>query len=103
MPTVPGRTAWARSTRITSGANQGTKTDASDSDQANYDVATRTLFIRLGTGANGTVGGQLAPGASTTIKFKVTIDSAQLSGIVANQGFITAKGLKGAPRFTLAD
>ncbi len=87
---VPG------SIQISQGPNAGSKTDATGDDQGNFNAATKTLTVRLGTGANATVGGTLAPGESTTVKFQVTID-ASASGTIENQAQITAGGLKGAP------
>lgn len=62
---VPG------SLRITAGANSGTKSDASGDDQAEYSAG--KVYFRLGTGANAVSGGTLAPAATTTFKFKVTV------------------------------
>jgi uncharacterized repeat protein (TIGR01451 family)/MYXO-CTERM domain-containing protein len=81
---------------ITAGANTGAKTDMAADDQCEYDGATRTITCRLGTGANGAMGGQLLVGESSTIKFNVTID-ATASGTIFNQATITAGGLLGAP------
>jgi len=87
---VPG------SISITAGANAGTKTDPNGDDQCEYTGATRTVTCRLGTGANAAQGGQMVVNASTTIKFRVTID-ATASGTINNQAIITAAGLLGAP------
>jgi gliding motility-associated-like protein len=68
---VPG------SISITHGPNLGAKTDATGDDQAEYIAASKTIKVRIGTGANTTLGGQVAnstTGAdSTVIKFKVTV------------------------------
>lgn len=72
------------------------KTDAKDTDVADYDAATRTVTVRLGAGASGTAGGTMAIGASSTVSFKVTID-AGASGKLENQANITASGQQGAP------
>jgi clumping factor A len=90
---VPG------SIQITAGANLGNKTDATGDDQANFTAATKTITVRLGTGANATNGGTLAVGASTTVKFRVTID-ATATGTIENQAQITAGGQLGAPPST---
>ena len=67
---VPG------SLRVTVGPNSGIKSDALADDQGEYIAASRTIRVRIGTGANGTVGGQVnnsSNGAdSTQIKFRCT-------------------------------
>jgi clumping factor A len=76
--------------------NAAVLTDAIDTDVAEYVGATRLVRVRIGTGATGAVGGSLAINASTTIKFKVTID-ATATGSILNQAVVTAGGLQGAP------
>ncbi|WP_299921853.1 hypothetical protein [uncultured Nocardioides sp.] len=75
---VPG------SVRVTAGANQGTKTDATGDDQAEYVAASRTVRVRAGTGANATAGGRLAPSATTTVTFRVRVDSAAAGTTLSN-------------------
>jgi len=75
------------------------KTDAAGDDQANFTAATKTLTVRLGTGANATTGGNLAVNATSVIKFRVTVDGT-VSGTISNQANITASGLLGAPPST---
>jgi large repetitive protein len=65
---VPG------SLEITAGANAGKKTDAPGDDQGEYDPSTRTVRMRIGTGANATRGGTMDPGASTTFVFRARVD-----------------------------
>lgn len=87
---VPG------SLTIVSGANNGNKTDGVDADQAEYVTNSRTVVFRLGTGATGTVGGRIAVGESSTVRFRVTVNTG-VTGLVANQAQITANGeAKGA-------
>jgi uncharacterized repeat protein (TIGR01451 family) len=86
---VPG------SINVFSGPNMGMKTDAAADDQADFDAATRTLTVRLGTGATATAGGKLAIGEMTEVRFQVTIDAAT-RGDLTNQGFIVAAGEQGA-------
>jgi uncharacterized repeat protein (TIGR01451 family) len=86
---VPG------SLTIKAGPNMGDKTDASGDDQGTYDAASRTLTVRLGTGASATMGGSLAIGASTEVTFQVTVDD-DTRGEIANQGVIIAAGEQGA-------
>ncbi len=87
---VPG------SIQVVSGANAGTKTDATGDDQGEYPSGSRTVRVRLGTGANGTTGGTMAIGASVTVAFRVTVNSL-VNGLIENQAIITASGAAGAP------
>ncbi|GEM_PF-5387864 len=81
---VPGSLA------IISGANSGTKTDASGDDQAEYYSASKSITVRLGTGANSTTGGTLAIGDSTTLRFRMVISPAAVDDApVHNQGTLT--------------
>jgi len=81
--------------------NVGVKTDVPGDDVAEYDLATRTLTVRLGTGATATQGGSvkgvLKPGdvaETTSIAFRAKIVST-LQGRVENQGIIRAGGMLG--------
>jgi len=47
------------------------KTDAMASDEAEYDVTNNRVVFRLGTGANGTTGGEVAAGISGNVTFEV--------------------------------
>lgn len=87
---VPG------SIQITAGANIGVKSDSAGNDQGEYLSGSRTVRVRLGTGANGTTGGTIAIGASTTVVFRATVDASAL-GQIANQAVVTASGASGAP------
>ncbi|HMU47244.1 MAG TPA: T9SS type A sorting domain-containing protein [Chitinophagaceae bacterium] len=51
--------------------NGVSKTDLSADDQAEYDFANNRVIFRLGTGANGTTGGEVSSGSSGTITFDV--------------------------------
>lgn len=73
----PWLTYVPNSLRIVSGANAGTKSDNTDTDQAEYLTTggpNRVVF-RLGTGANGTQGGVLAKDESTSFYFDTTVDN----------------------------
>jgi len=72
-----GTTYKANSLKVTAGVNAGSKTDASDGDQAQFVSGTSTVQFQLGTGAGGTgtSGGTLAPGESTTVTFQVTVNA----------------------------
>ena len=82
---VPG------SIRVTAGANAGAKTDAGADDQGEYISASRTVRVRLGTGATAAAGGSARAGVSTTVAFRVTVDAATL-GTVSNQATVTGGG-----------
>jgi len=51
------------------------KTDALSDDQANYDLVNNRVVFRLGTGANGTSGGNIAVGSSGNVQFDVIVTS----------------------------
>ncbi|WP_437967887.1 DUF3344 domain-containing protein [Sorangium sp. So ce260] len=96
-PLPAGVTYVPGSLSVTAGANMGPKTDAAGDDQGEYDAATRTVRVRLGTGANGTAGGSLpAATGSSTVSFQVRVD-AGASGLIRNQAIVTAAGQQGAP------
>jgi uncharacterized repeat protein (TIGR01451 family) len=91
-----GVTYVPQSISISSGPGAGAFTDAAGDDRADYVAATRTLKVRLGTGATATTGGSLAINQVSAVKFKVTID-ANASGSILNQAIISAEGALGAP------
>ncbi len=95
-PLPAGVTYVANSLEVSTGPNAGGKTDGAGDDQGEYSAATRTVTVRLGTGANAVQGGQLASGASTTVSFLVQVDAGAF-GVIENQAQITASGLLGAP------
>lgn len=83
---VPG------SITVVSGANTGSKTDAAADDQAEYTASTRTVTVRLGTGANASTGGQLLPGQEARVRFRVTVNSGTPGGtVINNSGQVTYK------------
>lgn len=84
---VPG------SLTVVSGANAGAKTDATGDDQAEYTAAARRVTFRVGTGANATTGGSLAPAAATSVRFRVTINTPLPNGtLVSNQAAVNFNG-----------
>ena len=85
-----------QSISISAGPGVGAFTDALADDRAEYVAASRTVRVRLGTGATGALGGSLAINQSTVVKFKVTID-ANAAGSIFNQAIVTAEGAQGAP------
>lgn len=81
---IPANTTFvAGSLSIPTGANAGNKTDAAGDDQAEYIAATpaRVVF-RIGTGANATTGGTLAPTNSGSVRFRVQVNAAAAEGAV---------------------
>jgi len=71
---VPSATAYvAGSLQVLSGSGAGAKTDAASDDQAEYDAVNDRVVFRLGAGANASAGGDLAQGASTSVRFEVRI------------------------------
>ena len=59
------------------GVTSGIKTDTAGDDVAEYILngSTQTIRFRLGTGANGTDSGTLAPNESYEVQFKVTVNN----------------------------
>jgi uncharacterized repeat protein (TIGR01451 family) len=73
---IPANTTYKPgSLVITAGANAGAKTDAADSDQAELMGSSVRFQLGSGAGGTGTSGGRLAPGASTTVTFEVTVNA----------------------------
>lgn len=62
------------------------RTDAAGDDVGEYRAADRTVAARVGTGATATAGGRLAPAATTSVTFRVTVDSGLATGTqIVNQ------------------
>jgi uncharacterized repeat protein (TIGR01451 family)/MYXO-CTERM domain-containing protein len=99
-PLPAGTTFVPGSISITSGANLGAKTDPSGDDQGEFDSGQNIVRVRLGTGANETVGGMMAIGESSVVKFQVTIQASAVGTTVSNQASIFARGQNGAPTTT---
>ncbi len=91
-----GVTYVAGTLEIVAGANAGSKSDGAGDDQGEHDPATRTITIRLGTGATAFVGGSMAIGETAQVRFRVTVD-AGAAGMLENQASVTAGGLSGEP------
>ena len=89
--TIPANTTYQSNTlRILTGPNAGAKTDATNDDQAQYDVGQRRVRFRLGVGATGGKNGTIVPGASTSLRFRVTINAGTAPGtVISNIGTIT--------------
>ena len=78
VDTLDPRTQYvANSVSIDFGPNSGPKTDITGDDQAEYDAATNSIKIRIGTGADALTGGEVIAspeGAdSTVVRFRVTV------------------------------
>lgn len=65
---IPAGTTYLPGSLVINGV---TKTDAVTDDQAEYDVTNNRVIFRLGTGANGSSGGELLTGATGYITFDV--------------------------------
>jgi fimbrial isopeptide formation D2 family protein/MYXO-CTERM domain-containing protein len=89
---VPG------SIEVLQGGVLGLKTDAAGDDQGTYDAATKTITVRVGTGADAVTGGKVLVGAVAKLRFKVTV--AAIIGSVQNQASLEAKGQAGAVKKT---
>ena len=85
---------------VTGGQNQGAKSDNAGDDQAEYNATTRTVKVRMGTGATAANGGSvlnsLTGTDSTQFKFKVSVstDCVMLScdNVVNNRAYIYGTG-----------
>jgi clumping factor A len=92
-----GVTYVPQSISLTAGpGSPATFSDTAGNDAAEYIAGTRTLVVRVGTGANQTLGGSLAINQTTVVKFKVTVD-VNATGSILNQAVVTAQGKLGAP------
>jgi uncharacterized repeat protein (TIGR01451 family) len=65
---IPAGTSYAPNSLFINGV---AKTDAVGDDQAEYDFTNNRVIFRLGTGANGTTGGEINPTVSGNVTFKV--------------------------------
>jgi len=100
--TLPANAAYVPgSLTVVSGPNAGAKTDAAGDDQMEYVAASRTVVARLGTGANGTTGGQMSIGVVSAVKFRVTITPPAPTGAtVSNQGWLAFTAQQSGIAFT---
>ncbi len=97
----PNATYVAGSMAVTAGPNAGAKTDAAGDDVMDYLPASRTVVARLGTGANAASGGQISIGASTTVRFRVTVDPPATTGtVVSNQAALAFDAAQSGQSFT---
>lgn len=81
---VPG------SLRVVGGPSQGAKTDKAGDDEAEFDQATSTLIIRIGTGATASMGGTIKAGdAAVVVKYQLRVADTAF-GDVATQAITRA-------------
>ena len=66
------------------GVNNGAKTDAAGDDIGEYVAGSRTVRAARRHGATATAGGTLAPNATVTFRFRVTLDRASSGTTVTN-------------------
>ncbi|WP_043511591.1 MULTISPECIES: DUF11 domain-containing protein [unclassified Actinoplanes] len=71
-----GTTYVPGSLRSISGSTTVKPTDASGDDVGEYNAGSRTVNVRVGSGANSSTGGTLAPGDSQTVSYQVLVTSA---------------------------
>ncbi len=89
---VPG------SIQLVSGGPLGNKTDQVGDDQGEYLANSRTIVVRVGTGANAVSGGTVAVGETVTIKFRVKVTATK--GTIENTAILEAAGASGQPSKT---
>ncbi len=89
---IPANTTYVPgSLSIVTGANAGTKTDATGDDQAEF--AGTSVRFRLGAGADGSAGGTFAPGASSRVRFRVQINAGTPANtVISNQAALDFLG-----------
>src|SRR5262249_48378260 len=92
---IPANTTYVPgSLRLLSGPNTGVMTDATGDDQAFCDAANNRVVFDLGTGATAAAGGTLGIGASTSIRFRVTINGGVAANtVIPNQATINYVGV----------
>lgn len=89
-PLPPGLVYVPGSLRVMSGPSQGAKTDKSGDDEAEFDQATSTLLIRVGSGATASMGGTIKPGdTAIVVKYQLRVADTAF-GDVGTQATIRA-------------
>ncbi len=89
---VPG------SIQVVSPPPAGAKTDQAGDDQGEYLAGPHKIVVRVGAGANASVGGTVAVGETITIKFRVKVTATQ--GTIENTAILEAGGASGQPKKT---
>lgn len=98
---LPANTTYVPgSMRIVDGANAGAKSDAGGDDQADYLAGSRTVQFRLGSGASASTGGTIAPGETSSVRFRVTVDRAASGTSVANTALLDYRAVTLGNDFT---
>lgn len=95
----PNLALVANTIQIVQGGPVGTKTNATGDDEGEYISGSRTVRVRLGTNADASTGGSIAPGESFTVKFRATVSGASGTQI-SNSAELTAGGEAGGPEKT---
>lgn len=99
--TLPANAAYVTgSMQVLSGPNAGPKTDTAGDDQMDYAAGPRTVVARLGTGADGSAGGQMDIGVTSSVRFRVTVTPPAPNGsLVSNQGKLAFTGVQSGVDF----
>ena len=102
---IPTNSTYVTSSlRVVSGPNTGAKTDAIGDDQAQFEAPQNRVRFRLGIGATGTKAGTILTGASTSWRFRTTVNPAVAVGtIISNIGTLSfTDSLTGVDRLQLS-
>ena len=75
---VPG------SIRAITASTTSVRTDAAGDDAGEYDAASRTVTVRVGTGATAVSGGTVDPGDVRSFSYQVTVDRASASSTIVD-------------------
>jgi uncharacterized repeat protein (TIGR01451 family) len=87
---IPSGTTYVTGTlKILGGANAGAKSDTGSDDQAEFLTGPNRVVFRVGTLANGSTGGSLAPGESTTITFRVQVNPGTNGTVINNTATVS--------------
>ncbi|MCB1584425.1 MAG: DUF11 domain-containing protein, partial [Xanthomonadales bacterium] len=82
----------------------GSLSDTSGNDAGEYDNGNNQVVIRVGSGANGTNGGNVAPGEQVVIRFQAQINAGAPTGDIDNTVTITANSFQlPSANFTFQD
>ncbi|HSH02305.1 MAG TPA: hypothetical protein VLL52_07280 [Anaerolineae bacterium] len=99
---IPANTSYdPNSLEVITGANAGVKSDTAANDQAEYLTGPNRVVFRLGTGANGSVGGSLASSGTTSIRFRVRVTTPLANGtVITNQASVSYSAATSGQSFT---
>jgi len=78
---IPANTNYVPGSIVLGGTSTtaGAVTDATGDDRGEYDAVARRVVARLGTGANATTGGNVAPTRTYSVTFKVRVNGPALA------------------------